>query len=70
MVAYNLRNSSAQCGRAGHWRETVQEILNTNNTKWFSAQHLDEKIVNWALITFRKPLIINGFGIKSASDND
>lgn len=73
MVPYNLVGSHIEChhylaGGGGTGREFPKELLNANQTKWYTNQKCGNGLAGWVHIKFSKPLILNGFGITSAND--
>jgi len=41
-------------------------LRNDENYQWYSREHAEEGQAGWVHIKFRKPLILNGFGLTSS----
>ena len=70
MIPYNLSGSTITCHKEEHTRHNVHNLLrNDQNYQWYTKDRAEEGQAGWVHIKFKKPLIMNGFGITSNFDD-
>lgn len=70
MIPYNINNSTITCHKEEHRRENAYNLLrNDPNYQWCTRETHEKGQAGWVHIKFRKPLIMNGFGLVSNNDN-
>ena len=71
MIPYNINNSNVTCHKEEHRRENVHNLLrNDCNYQWLAREVAEEGQAGWVHIKFRKPLIMNGFGLTSNNESE
>jgi hypothetical protein len=71
MIPYNIGNSTFKCHEDAHRRENVHNLgRNDLREHWYTRLFAEEGQAGWVHIKFRKPLIMNGFGLTANQESE